>query len=113
MQVVKDEIETIHLYVVREEEKRPPTLLPLFFAFLFLVVLVGVTVYSGDHPYYEHERLTIPAQFFTRNFSATAKVSPTGIKTYVATTARGVLTVYNGSIITQQIPKGILLVGND
>src|SRR2546430_2763193 len=44
MRVVDDTIETIHLYVVREEEKKPYTLLPLLCA---LLSLVGIATVSG------------------------------------------------------------------
>lgn len=56
MQAVENEpIETIHLYVVREEnERRKPSLLPAFFAFLCLIGIVAVALYSGEHPSYEH-----------------------------------------------------------
>src|ERR1700694_3288334 len=98
MQRVEEPMETIHLYVVREEEKRPCSLLPLFFAFLCLLSLVALTLYSGEHPSYEHETIRVPAHFFFQNFGISEAVIPTGVKTYGATTAHGVLTVYNGSI---------------
>ena len=62
MHVVDDSIETVHLYVVREEPKRPYTVLPLFVACLCLLLIAGLSVYSGEHPYYEHQTLTVPAQ---------------------------------------------------
>ena len=52
MQTVEDPpIETIHLYVVREEEKKPYTLLPLLCAFACLLGIVAITLYSAQHPY--------------------------------------------------------------
>src|SRR5438067_6728029 len=109
MQAVNDEIETFHLYVVREEEKKPFVFLPLFFAFLCLISIAAVTVYSWQHPTYEHETLILPAHFFTRTFAATASIIPTGSKTYPATQAHGILTFYNGSVITQTIPQGMIV----
>lgn len=112
MQAVKDDIETIHLYVVKDEEKKPYTLLPLLAALLCLAGIVALTLYSGEHPYIEHETLTIPAHFLPlERFTTTQPIIPTGIKTYPATTAHGTLTITNGSIISQTIPQGFI-VGN-
>lgn len=111
MQAVDDKIETIHLYVVREE-KKPHTFLPLFLAFCCLLGIVAVTVYSAQHPYYEHERLTVPAQFLPlKVFKAETPIIPTGIKTYPATYAHGFLTFSNGSIIGQSVPVGFTIDG--
>ena len=114
MQAVDNEIETIHLYVVREEEKRPYTAVPLFFAFLCLVGIVVITIYSGEHPYYEHETLRVPAIFLPmQTFTATQKIIPTGVKTIPATNAYGSLVIYNGSILYQQIDKGMILIASN
>src|SRR5712691_2036036 len=100
MYSVDDKPETIHLYVVREEEKRPNTAFPLFCAFLCLLGIVAVTLYSAHHPYYEHERLTVPATFLPlKVFRADVQIIPTGVKTYPATYAHGILTITNGSVI--------------
>lgn len=113
MQAVKDEIETIHLYVVREEPKKPFTVLPLLAAFLCLVGMTALTIYSGYHPAYEHETISIPAHFLPlESFTATQQIIPTGSKTYPATTAHGVLTLTNGSVVTQELPQGMIFSGN-
>ncbi|MGI9061217.1 MAG: hypothetical protein ACR2H5_21860 [Ktedonobacteraceae bacterium] len=113
MQQVEDQIETIHLYVVREKEKNPYTFLPLFFAFLCLVGIAALTLYSGEHPSYEHETLRVPALLLPlKTFSASVHVIPTGMKTIPATNATGTLTVTNGSILSQELPKGMIFVGN-
>jgi len=110
MQAVRDEIETIHLYVVREEEKRPATALPLFCAFVCLLSIAAITIYSAVHPTYEHMRLVVPAQFLPlRTFEAEAPIIPTGVKTYPATYATGVLTLTNGSVIGMSIPQGFTI----
>jgi hypothetical protein len=115
MQTVEDPIETIHLYVVREgDQKRPSTLLPLLFALLCLVGIVALTLYSGDHPAYEHTTLRVPPQFLPiHTFTATAPVIPTGSKTYPAIQAAGVLTIYNGSILSQRIPQGMIITAGN
>ena len=113
MQQIEDQIETLHLYVVREEPKRPYTFLPLFFALLCLTGLAAFTLYSGEHPLYEHKTLTLPAVFLPlQTFTARVVSYPTGVRTYPATKASGILTVTNGSVISQELPAGIILTGN-
>src|SRR5947209_4803429 len=107
-------VETIHLYVVREEAKRPFTVVPLFFAVLCLVGIAALTIYSAKHPYYEHQTLRIPVQFLPiQHFGTTVSLIPTGIKTYPATQAHGMLTLTNGSVLSEELPKGIIFTGKD
>src|SRR6266571_4868132 len=107
MHLVDDQIETIHLYVVREEPKQPYTVLPLLAACLCLVLIAGIAVYSGEHPAYERKMLILPAQFLPeQTFQTSQPITPTGVITYPATTAHGVLTITNGSIIAQVVPAG-------
>jgi hypothetical protein len=102
------------VYVVRQEEQRPSSLFPLFCAFLCLLVIVAVTVYSGDHPSLEHQTLRVPALLLPlQTFTTSVKVIPTGVKTYPATHATGTLTITNGSIVSEELPKGMIFLGND
>ena len=111
MHIVDEPIETVHLYVVREEPKRPYTVLPLVAACLCLLAITGLAVYSGEHPAYEHQTLTVPARFLPpRTFTAAQPIIPTGIKNYPATTAHGTLTITNGSVIAQTLPAGLTFV---
>jgi hypothetical protein len=113
MHIVDDQVETIHVYMVREEEKQPPLLLPLCAALVCLAVIAGVTMYSGSHPAYEHQTLTVPAHFLPpQTFTAAQAIIPTGIKTYPATTAGGTLTITNGSVIAQTLPAHLILLSN-
>jgi hypothetical protein len=106
-------IETVHLYVVREKEKKPFVVLPLCAAVWCLSFIVGVTVYSGYHPTYEHATRSLPAHFLPlQTFKSTQAIIPTGIKTYPATTAHGILTLTNGSVIPQTLPAGFTSVSN-
>jgi len=114
MHVVEDEMETIHLYVVRQEKKRPYTAFPLFCAFLCLLGIVAITIYSAQHPYYEHERLRVPARFLPlKVFKAEAPIISTGIKNYPATYATGTLTLTNGSVLSEVLPSGIIFGANN
>src|SRR2546423_9532202 len=113
MHIVDEPRETVHLYVVKEEPKQSYTLLPLLAAFACLAAIASLTVYSGQHPAYEHQTLIVPAQLLPpQTFTASVKVTPTGVKTYPATTAHGVLTITNGSVITQILPAGFTTVSN-
>ncbi len=89
------------------------SLLPLFCAFLCLVALVALTLYSGEHPLYEHETLRVPAVLLPlKTFTSSVTVIPTGVKTFPATNATGTLTITNGSIVSEELPKGMIFIGN-
>ncbi len=109
MQTVDERPETIHLYVVREEAPKPQ-LFPIFLSMAALCVLFTLCVLS---PYRQpEERLTIklPAVFLPlKVFTTSVLITPTGVKTYLATKAHGVLTIFNGSVFSQGIPQGMVL----
>jgi len=112
MHAVDDQLETIHLYVVREQQKKPSVMAPIMAALLCIGMLIGVTYYSALHPVYEHRSLTVSAIALPPQvFRATTRVIPTGIRTYPATSAHGLLTFTNGSIIGQSIPEGFTIDG--
>src|SRR5947209_15019348 len=112
MHALQDQMETIHLYVVKEEEKKPFVVLPMLAALLCIGAIIGMTYYSALHPVYTHKTLTVPAVALPPQvFRATTNVIPTGIHTYPATYAHGVLTFRNGSIIGQSIPAGFTIDG--
>ena len=113
MHAVENEVETIHLYVVREQEQKPYTSLPLLGALLCLLGIAAITFYSAEHPYYEHQRLTVPAVLLPpRMFTAQTPFIPTGVRTYPATTAHVILTITNGSVISQTLPAGLILISS-
>src|SRR6266567_4567884 len=86
---VDEKPETIHLYVVREEEPRP-SVLPIVASILLLLCVIAV---GTLFPYYqpvEHKTLRVPAIFLPlKSFTASAPIIPTGIKTYPASSANG------------------------
>jgi hypothetical protein len=106
MQTVDEKPETIHLYVVREKEPKP-SILPIVLSALSLAVLFtfcALTPYQ--HPV-TRAVIRVPAVLLPlKTFTATAAIIPTGVKVYPATTAHGVLTITNGSVIAQVIPAG-------
>jgi len=111
-QVDDEPIETIHLYVVREGEKRP-SLIPVIIAILALSILIAIGVLT---PYKQPEQrasLRVPAvPLFVKAYSAAIQIVPTGVKTYPATVAHGTLTMRNGSIIGLTIPAGFVVVSS-
>lgn len=113
MHALQDEVETIHLYVVREQPKKPYTALPLLGAALCLLGIVMLTLYSGSHPAYIRTRLTVPAIALPpQTFTARVPVIPTGVKVLPATAAHGRLTITNGSVVAQTLPAGLILLSN-
>lgn len=111
-QVEDEPIETIHLYVVREGDKRP-SLIPVIISVFALSILIAIGIST---PYKQPEQRTslrVPAVLsFMRTFSVAIKIVPTGIKSYPATFAHGTLTITNGSVISQELPKGFIVTAD-
>ena len=114
MQTVDEEpLETIHLYVVREEAAHP-SLVPVILALLTLSVLLVLCTLSPASQPEERLAIRIPAVFLPlKSFTANVPIIPTGTKTYPATTAYGTLTLTNGSVISQTLPHGLIFTGTD
>lgn len=108
-QVEDTPIETLHVYVVKEEEPRP-AILPIVFSVLLLAGIIAVgTLFPYRQPL-EQQTIHVPANFLPPiTFTASAPIIPTGIHTYPATQAHGTLTIYNGSILQQEIPAGMIV----
>src|SRR5438876_3666749 len=102
MRVMEEKPETVHIYVVREEER--PSLLPIFLSVIALLALVVVCTLFP----YQQPAVLLPLQTFTTS----VQVIPTGVKTYPATIAHGTLTLTNGSVVSSELPKGLLFSGN-
>lgn len=108
-QVEDEPVETIHLYVVREEEPRP-AILPIVFSVLLLVGIIAAGTLFPYHQPLEQQTIRVPANFLQPiTYTASAPIIPTGSKTYPATQAHGILTIYNGSILQQEIPAGMIV----
>ena len=110
---VDDEpIETLHVYVVREATPKP-SLLPIVISLLTLLILVTVSVLSPIQQPVTRVKIRVPAVLLpVRTFQVRVSVVPTGIRAYPATTAHGTLTMANGSIISQTLPAGFILMSN-
>jgi hypothetical protein len=109
MQTVDEQPETIHLYVVREEEPKP-SVFPIVLSALSLVVLFAFCVLVPYQQPVTRAVIRVPAVLLPlKTLAAQVAVIPTGVKVYPATTAHGVLTITNGSVIAQTIPQGFRL----
>ena len=105
-QVEDDTIETLHLYVVREADKRPSRL-PVIVSLVTLSILIAIGILTPYQQPVTRTSIRVPAvPLAVKTFTASTPVVPTGIKTYPATTAHGILTITNGSVIAQIIPAG-------
>jgi Baseplate J-like protein len=105
-------LETLHIYIEREQPPRP-SLLPIILSVCALLTLVAVSVFSPPQQPVMRAVIRVPAVLLPlRTFTAQAPVIPTGIKTYPATTAHGVLTITNGSVISQTLPVGLIFISS-
>jgi hypothetical protein len=91
-----------------------PSLVPVILSMLALSLLIAIGVLT---PYQQPEQrasIRVPAvPLPLETFSVTEPVIATGVKTYAATPAHGTLTITNGSVIAQELPKGLLFAGTD
>jgi hypothetical protein len=109
MQTIDEKPETIHLYVVREAAPQT-SLLPVFLSLLALFVLVALSIAIPYQQPVTRAVIRVPAVLLpAKTFTATTAIIPTGVKVYPATIAHGVLTITNGSVISQTIPQGFRL----
>ncbi len=110
---IAEPLETIHLYIVREGHERP-SLLPVLISLVALSLLLAVGILT---PYQQPEQrafIRVPAVLLPlKTFLTEVSVLPTGVHTHQATQAHGVVTIYNGSILAQDLPQGMILTGRD
>jgi hypothetical protein len=105
-------IETLHVYVVREAAPKP-SLTALVLSVLALLILVSVGVLSPAQQPVTRAVIRVPAVLLPpKTFIAQVPVVPTGGRSYPATTAHGILTITNGSIISQTLPVGYIFITN-
>jgi len=105
-------LETIHLYVRREPELRP-SYAPVILSVIALSLLIAIGLTAPSQQPEQRALIRVPAVLLPpRTFTAQVLVIPTGKKTYPATTAHGVLTITNGSVISQTLPAGLTFISN-
>jgi hypothetical protein len=104
------ELETVHLYVVREQKHQTSLILPPVVAVVLLsLVIVLCMLFPCREPIVRTEIRTAALFLPIVSYSASTQVQATGIKVYPAIYARGIVTIYNGSILSQEIPAGTIL----
>src|SRR5258706_1767736 len=110
--------ETIHLYVVPEDQlRKKPDYPSIFIALLGLIcilAIVGISVFSAA-PDHEVSFIVTIQGFHLAPVSKTLKttVIATGKGHTQTTYATGIITFYNGLPYTQIIPVGTKLTGED
>lgn len=122
-----DQIETIHVYMVRDDDQQEPEpeqrwprlqfptvnwdlARQYITASIACVMLAGFAFAGVGGPLFTIKKLSIPlvalpAQVFT----ASVNIIPTGVQVIPATSARGTLTIYNGSILQESLPAGFIV----
>jgi len=101
------------LYIVREGDKRPSPI-PVIISVLALSILIAIGVLTPYRQPEQRASIRVPAvPLFTKTFNTMVKVVPTGITTYPATFAHGVLSISNGSVISQTLPLGFTVTAID
>lgn len=105
-------METLHIYLEREQPRRSllPVVLSVLALALAVAMLIAISILFPLQPQVTHALIRVPAVLLPpRTFTVQAQVTPTGVRTYPATTAHGVLTITNGSVIAQTIPQDFRL----
>lgn len=116
--LLEDEIETRYLYIYEEDPEQYHWHWPkldmsrignLCLQLLAIAMLAGFCVVQGQ-PISQVQTVNIPALLLPlQRFSASAPIVATGVKTIPARHARGMLTIYNGSILQEWLPAGFLV----
>lgn len=122
----EDQIETIHVYMLREDNQQPEpepprwpglqrsafkwdTIQQWIIGSIAMFMLVGFT-FAPAGPAFVIKTLRIPLiPLPIQTFTASANIVPTGVQQYPAVQAIGNLTVYNGSILQESLPAGFIV----
>lgn len=108
--IATEPLETIHLYYEQDEPPKPRANVDVGVILLSLVCF-ALLVWGLCSIPPTLETVIVPTHLLPlKRFAATITIMPTGVKAYPATTATGMLTVYNGSFLSERIPQGLILV---
>jgi hypothetical protein len=116
--VQQEEMETMHVYLYREPIQQPLTLQRVLQIGLQVLLIIAsssaLMTLAADQPVPTIQTVTVPLRFLPlTKFVADAKITPTGWRVYPAVSASGILTVYNGSVLTQRLPQGFILTADN
>lgn len=112
----QEEIETLHLYISREEIQPTPRLLwlPPAIALFVLSALVTLCVSSPYRQPVMRAVLHVQAVYLPlQTYTTSAQIKATGVKVYPATVAHGTLVITNGSVVAAMLPAGMIFTSND
>lgn len=114
----ENEMEIVHIYVYEEQSKQISRgMMDRFMAQAVRLLAIGMLSIFCVAPYtpiYATKVISVPAHFLPRQiFSAYSSIVPTGKIEHPATQAHGTLTIYNGSIFSQVLPQGFILMSKD
>lgn len=100
--------------LVEPEEAPHPSFVPLILSILALSGILAVGILSPYQQPEVRETLRVPVILLPlRTYSISVKVIPTGKKTSPATRAQGALTITNGSILSEELPQGLILTSKN
>ena len=108
--IAEEDMQTIHFYMV---ENRDPwwtkdRLIALAMGISALLLIIGLCCIPSS-PSYSIQTLRLPARFTSLDVQTTVSIHPTGKQVYPAARATGILTIYNGSLLSQQLPAHFLV----
>ena len=115
-QRTEDELETIHVYMLREplleeqQQKSQWAVIEHWIMSCLAVLLLSGFCLIPDSPVYVTKQISvsvIPLPLVQLSVSVT--IVPTGVSTIPALQAHGTLTIYNGSILQEALPAGFLV----
>ncbi len=117
--IPQDDIEEIHVYMWKKEPHQPflsnwrqwdtSRFVHALVQLLALSMLAFFWLIPGQ-AIYTTQIMTVPALFLpVQQVRASVAITPTGNKTIQAVKAHGILTIYNGSFIAQQLPANFVL----
>ncbi len=133
-----DEIETIHVYMLREplpeEEQQPPqprkqtqgqqpaaseqesrwTNIVQRIVGSLAMLLLSAFCLIPESPVLVTRTVSVPAILLPLTILQTSvPITPTGVTTIPATRAHGILTIYNGSILEEALPAGFIVTSRN
>lgn len=122
-EIPEEEIETVYFRVYSDDPdtrfwqkiqwpkfpKSASHMILICMQMIAVAMLSGVAFIPGMLSY-TPQTITVPAILLPlQQFKASVDIIPTGIHNYPATRAKGTLTLYNGSSLTEQLPTGFIV----
>ena len=118
-QVIDEQpMQTLHVYVVSEDQLPPPrdyfAMCMIVFSFIAIAGIIAISIFTASPA--QEVAFSVNIQGFAllpRSKTIHVHVTATGKQYVPATTATGMITFYNGAIYPQIIPVNTILTGAD